>query len=215
MRVMNTVSSVVSLTDRSDDDEAVALGDVHDARQHGTGAAHAEHDGAAADGGVGGVGELGAQQRAERFEVAVGDDAHRGVHADRALQLGRRVEGDDATLVDDRHPVAEEVGLLHVVRGEQDRLAVDVEVAEDLPQGDPALRVESGGRLVEEQHLRPVHDRPGDHQPLRHAAGERHHRRARALGETELLEQPGGLGLGRRARPCRRSGRGSTGSPTP
>ena len=79
-----------------------------------------------------------------------------------------------AALVDDRDPVAELVGLLHVVRREQDRLAVDVELAEDLPQRDAALRVEPGGRLVEEEDRRPVHHRPGDHQPLRHAARQRH-----------------------------------------
>ena len=88
------------------------------------------------------------------------------------LQAGRRVEGDDPALVDDGDPVAELVGLLHVVRREEDRLPVDVELAEDLPQGDAALRVEAGGGLVEEQDRRPVHDRPGDHQPLGHAAGE-------------------------------------------
>ena len=57
-------------------------------------------------------------------------------------------------MVDDREPVAELVGLLHVVRGEQDRLPVGVQLAEDLPQRDAALRVEAGGRLVEEQDRR-------------------------------------------------------------
>ena len=57
-------------------------------------------------------------------------------------------------MVDDRDPVAELVGLLHVVRGEEDRLALGVELAEDLPQRDAALRVEAGGRLVEEQDRR-------------------------------------------------------------
>ena len=57
-------------------------------------------------------------------------------------------------VVDDGEPVAELVGLLHVVGGEQDGLAVGVELAEDLPQGDAALRVEAGGRLVEEEDRR-------------------------------------------------------------
>ena len=54
-------------------------------------------------------------------------------------------------MVDDREPVAELVGLLHVVRGEEDGLAVGVQLAEDLPQRDAALRVEAGGGLVEEE----------------------------------------------------------------
>ena len=87
-------------------------------------------------------------------------------------------------MVHDRHPVAELVGLLHVVRGQQDRLAVGVQLAEDLPQRDAALRVEAGGRLVEEQHLRPVHDRPRHHQALGHAARQRHHRRLRPVGQA-------------------------------
>ena len=78
-----------------------------------------------------------------------------GVDADRRLELGSGVSrASDAAVVDDGDPVAELVGLLHVVGGEQDRLAVGVELAEDLPQGDAALRVEPGGRLVEEQDRR-------------------------------------------------------------
>ena len=70
------------------------------------------------------------------------------------LSCCRRVEREDPAVVHDREPVAELVGLLHVVRGEQDRLALVVQLAEDLPQGDAALRVEAGGGLVEEQDRR-------------------------------------------------------------
>ena len=73
-------------------------------------------------------------------------------------------------MVDDGDALAELIGLFHVVRGEQDRLPVGVEVVEDLPHGDAALRIEAGGGLVEEQHGRSMHDGAGDHQPLRHAA---------------------------------------------
>ena len=102
-------------------------------------------------------------------------------------------------MVHDRDPVAEPVGLLHVVRGEQDRLARAVQLAEQVPQREPALRVEARGRLVQEQHRRAVEDGPGHHQPLGHAAGQRVHRRLGPLGQLELLEQvagdlPGRLG---------------------
>ena len=127
---------------------------------------------------------------AERVEVAVGRTVTDGVGA-RSMRFSARgrVEGEDRAVVDDRDPVAELVGLLHVVRGEEDRLPVVVQLAEDLPQGDAALRVEAGGRLVEEQDRRAVHDRPGHHEALGHAARERHHRGAGAVGEAELLEQ--------------------------
>ena len=68
-----------------------------------------------------------------------------------ALELLRRAEREQLAVVDDREPVAELVGLFHVVRGEEDGLAVAVQLAEDLPQRDATLRVEAGGRLVEEQ----------------------------------------------------------------
>ena len=100
-------------------------------------------------------------------------------------------------VVDDRQAVAELVGLLHVVRGEEDGLALLVELAEDLPQRETALRIEAGGGLVEEQRGRTVHDRPRDHEALRHAARERGDRFRRPLAEAELLEQTRGLGPGR------------------
>ncbi len=125
-----------------------------------------------------------------------------GVDAHRPLEVLGRVDREQLAVVDDREPVAELVGLLHVVRGEQDRLAVGVELAEDLPERDAALRVEAGGRLVEEEDRGSVHDRPRHHQPLRHAAREREHIGAAAVGEPELVEQAGGLGLRRlRAHP--------------
>ena len=92
-------------------------------------------------------------------------------------------------VIHDGHAVAELVGLLHVVSGQQDRLAVVVEIAEDLPQGDATLRIETGRRLVEEQHLRSMHDRPCHHQSLGHAARQRHDRGRRSLDESHPLHQ--------------------------
>ena len=54
----------------------------------------------------------------------------------------------------------ERVGLVEVVRGEEDRRAVPRAQALDvLPQVGPRLRVEAGGRLVEEDQRRVV-DQP-------------------------------------------------------
>ncbi len=92
-------------------------------------------------------------------------------------------------MVHDRHAIAQLVGLLHVVGGQQDRLALAVELAEDLPQREAALRIEARGRLVEEQHRRAVEDRARHHQPLGHPPGERVHRRLCPLGEVQLLQQ--------------------------
>ena len=72
------------------------------------------------------------------------------------LGLERRggVVGDDAAVVDHHDPLGERVGLVEVVRGEHDRRAVLGAQAQDvLLQVGPALRVEAGRRLVEEEQL--------------------------------------------------------------
>ena len=68
-----------------------------------------------------------------------------------AFELRGRVEREQLAVVHDRDAVAELVGLLHVVRGEQDRLPVGVQLAHDVPERDAALRVKAGGRFVEEE----------------------------------------------------------------
>ena len=76
--------------------------------------------------------------------------------AERPQQRGGRVERDDPARVDDRDPVAEPLGLVEVVRREQDRHPVAVAQAGDhVEQLVADARVEPDGRLVEEEHLRP------------------------------------------------------------
>ena len=117
-------------------------------------------------------------------------------------------------VVHDRHPVAELVGLLHVVRGQQDRLALVVQLAEDLPQarrlcgsrpavGSSRNRIAGRCRIARATISRWA-------MPPESA----HHRRLGPVGQAEPLEQL----VGRRREPpwppCRSSGRGSRGSPT-
>ena len=64
-----------------------------------------------------------------------------------------------------------------------------MQLADRLPQREPALRIEACGRFVEEQDVGTVRDRPRHLQPLRHAPGERVRRRLGTVGELELLEQ--------------------------
>ena len=109
-------------------------------------------------------------------------------------------EREQVPVVDDGEPVAELVGLLHVVRGEEDGLALAVQLAEDLPQREAALRVEAGGGLVEEERspgrcmIARATIRRCAMPPESAATGS-----FAALGQAELLEQPVGLAL---ARPC-------------
>ena len=85
-------------------------------------------------------------------------------------------------------PVAELVRLLHVV-GVSRIVCPSRCSSPSRSQSASRLRVEPGRRLVQEQHRRPVEDRARHHQPLRHAAGQRVHRRLGPLGQLELLQQ--------------------------
>src|SRR5581483_9139906 len=111
----------------------------------------------------------------------------------------RRVEREELSVVDDRQAVAEEVGLFHVVRREEDRLTCAVQLTDQLPERDATLRIETSRGLVEEEDRGAMHDRPCNHQSLRHPTRQREHGRLGALGEPESVEQTIGFGT-RRAR---------------
>ena len=89
--------------------------------------------------------------RGERAGVdGAGDgEARAGLHRVGG-DLGRGPAGDDATAVEDREPVAELLGLVHVVRGEHDGGAAGAQLAHELPGVGPGPRVHPRGRLVEE-----------------------------------------------------------------
>src|SRR5437763_309520 len=81
----------------------------------------------------------------------VADDDLDALAADPRLQLVGGAAGDDAAGVDEGDAVGQLVGLLQILRGEQDGRAVAHPIADDVPHREPARRVEPGGRLVEEE----------------------------------------------------------------
>ena len=89
---------------------------------------------------------------------------------DAALQLARRALADDPALRDHGDAVAQRVGLEHVVRRQQHRLAGRDQVGDRRAQLARADRVDADRRLVEEDHLGVVQDPARDVQPLAHAA---------------------------------------------
>ena len=110
-----------------------------------------------------------ADRRQDEFAIAV--DAERDhVTGDLALERVRRPLRDDHSVVDDREPVGERVGLLEVMRRQEDGRAVLAEGADLVPHAGACLGVETGGRLVEEQHLRPVDDPEPDVESTPHPA---------------------------------------------
>ena len=96
------------------------------------------------------------------------------VGADARLEFSRRAFGNHHPVVDHGDPVGELVGLLEVLRRQEDRHAeVVVEAPHLLPDRRPAGRVEAGRRLVEEEDARIVYQREGQVQPALHASGVR------------------------------------------
>jgi hypothetical protein len=79
--------------------------------------------------------------------------------------LGRPLDHDPA-VADDRDALGEAVGLLEVMRGEQDRQPLALgEPLELLPHRRARLRVEAGRRLVEKEDARAVHEAKRDVEP--------------------------------------------------
>ena len=104
---------------------------------------------------VGGFAANGCVARVTRLEIGRRRDGDvDALGADARLQLGRRAVRDGAPVVEHDDVVGELVGLFEVLRGEDDRGALAHEVAQHLPELGAAARVETGRRLVEEQHAR-------------------------------------------------------------
>ncbi len=82
------------------------------------------------------------------------------------------VQGDDSRVVHDGHAVAEDLGFVHVMRGEDDRFALALDQPHQIPEVAPGLGIEAGRRLVEKEDLRVVHQGDGDGEPLFLSAGE-------------------------------------------
>ena len=109
-------------------------------------------------------------QTARPPRPAVGEPELEVRLADLRLQRCRGALGDDQPAADDPDPVRELVGLLEVLRGEEDRRALAVERRDLLPDRLAADRVEAGRRLVEKQHLGLVDQRRGEVEPPPHPA---------------------------------------------
>ena len=121
------------------------------------------------------------------------------------ISCGGEPSADDAAAVHDDEPVAELLGLVHVVGGQHQRDALLLEPVQPVPQHVAGLRVEAGRRLVEQQQLGLVDQRPGDREPPLHAARQRLDPLVGPVAELHELEQL----VGPLARPRPRAGRSS------
>ena len=120
---------------------------------------------------------------------SAGVDLH-GRAPDLRLERRRRPLGDDPAAVDDPDAVGEDVRLLEVLRGEEDRDALLPREARDLrPEGAAALRVEAGRRLVEEEDRGPVDERERQVEAALHPAGVGADAAVGGEREADALEQ--------------------------
>ena len=138
-------------------------------------------------------------------------------HPVAAAERPRRPLGDDPAAGDDRDAVGELLGLVHVVRREEDGLAERAQPVDHVPGGAARRRVEARRRLVEEDQLRVADQRERDVEPPPLPARELRRERVGLLVEPDerdrlvdvaRLEVVAGVELrGTRARsaPARRS----------
>ena len=66
--------------------------------------------------------------------------------------------GDQTTGGEHADPIGQLLGFVEVVRGQQHGRAVVTERLDEVPRATTRRRIEAGGRLVEEQHVRPPED---------------------------------------------------------
>src|SRR5262249_33010398 len=86
-------------------------------------------------------------------------------------QVGRVALDEHPGKIEVRDPPAA-LGLVHVVRRDEERDLLPGEREEQVPELSPREGVDSGGRLVEKEDARPVHERRGEREALLPSAGE-------------------------------------------
>src|SRR5262249_59469410 len=96
--------------------------------------------------------------------------------------------GDDAAAVDHDDSVGEALGLLHVLRGEQNRRPGLDELLDEEPEVVARPRVEAGRRLVEEQDGWTGDQAGADVEAAAHPAGVGLDEPVAGLDEREALE---------------------------
>ena len=112
--------------------------------------------------------------------------------ADLGLQRSRGAGGDDAAVVEHDEVVGELLGLLEVLGGQQHGGAVGGQRTDLVPDLVAVARVEPGGGLVEEQHVRPADEAHGEVEPAAHAAGVGADPPSCGVGEAEPPDELGG-----------------------
>ena len=118
------------------------------------------------------------------------DDYASAVAAHPRLERVGRAFGDDAAVVDHEDPIAQRVGLVEVVGGEEDRrVPLRPQRGDVLPEVRPGLRVEACGGLIEQQDARLIDQATGDGEATLHASGKFTDTLIGLVGELGELQQ--------------------------
>src|SRR4051794_17941648 len=120
--------------------------------------------------GLDAVGER--RQRLSRRRGALAIDLDHVAFQMRGDQAARRSFGDLAPVIEHEKAIAKPLGLVHEVSRQQNRLALLQQILQTFPHQMACLRVESGGRLVENKQVRVVDQRAAETETAPHAAGE-------------------------------------------
>jgi hypothetical protein len=112
-------------------------------------------------------------------------EADGGGHVVAPAQRVGRALSHDVPGGEHRDPVGQVFRLVHVMGGEKDCLAELPEPGNDLPGGAAGGRVETSGRLVQEDELWVADEGQGEIEPTPLATGEPGAERACLLGETD------------------------------
>ncbi len=82
------------------------------------------------------------------------------------------IQGNDLAMVDDRHPVTQALGFFHEMGGQEDGLALCLDLLNLVPHRPPGLRVQPGGQLIQEEDLRVIDHGQRDENALLLPSGE-------------------------------------------
>src|SRR5262249_25612407 len=103
-------------------------------------------------------------------------------------QLGRIALGYPPAFAKDNDAFAQRLRLVELVRADEHGLAVAPEPADVAPERVARLDVDAERRLVEDQEVRVVEERPAEREAPPEPSGQRSGAVARALGEPGQLE---------------------------
>ena len=123
-----------------------------------------------------------------RFEVARFDRLVPDAAFELANEFERRAGAHDASGRDDRHPLAQIRHVVDDVRGEDDD-DVLADLGEQVQEAVALFRIQTGGRLIDDDQRGVADQRLRDAEPLAHAAREPRQRVVPDVPQVDLVQQ--------------------------